>query len=341
VRSIEQASQEGKMRNQHWRAAAIVLGLAMLWTTAPLSAEIWPNRPVTLVIPLAAGSGLDVVGRLLAARLSRLLEQQVVIENVGGAGGMIGAARVARAAPDGYQILLGTVGTHAQNQTLYRHPLYNAATDFAPVLLIAEQPTVLIARKNLPAEDLDGFIAYARANRARMQYGSAGAGSAAHLACALLNWTAGIDVTHVPYRGGAAAMQDLMAGRIDYQCPAATLAIPQVEAHAVKGLALLGKDRLAKLPQLATADEQGLTGFEAGIWYAFFLPRNTPATIVNRLHDAAVAALEMPDLNERLAEIAVTVVAPERRSPDYLARFVVSETEKWAVPIKASGISAE
>jgi tripartite-type tricarboxylate transporter receptor subunit TctC len=294
-----------------------------------------------MVIPLAAGSGLDVFGRLLASRLSELLGQQIVIENVGGAGGMTGAARVAKAAPDGYQVLLGTVGTHAQNQTLYKRPLYNAAADFAPVALLAQQPTVLIARRDLPASDLDGFVAYAKANQGRMQYGSAGAGSAAHLACALLNAMTRIDVTHVPYRGGAAALQDLLAGRIDYQCPASTLAIPQIEADKVKGIAVLAKDRLPQLPQLATAHEQGLTGFEAGIWYALFLPKNAPAAIIDKLHESAVAALETPDLRDRLSEIGVEVVAPERRSPEYLARFVASEIEKWAVPIKASGISVE
>ena len=326
------------MRNRY--GPAIALALATLGV-APATGETWPSRPITMVVPLAAGSGLDVVGRLLAARLGEVLEHQIIVENVAGAGGMTGAARVAKAAPDGYQLLLGTVGTHAQNQTLYKRPLYNASTDFAPVLLVAEQPTVLIARRDLPAADLAAFIAYAKANQARMQYGSAGAGSAAHLACALLNATAGLDVTHVPYRGGAAAMQDLMAGRIDYQCPASTLAIPQIEADKVRGIAVLGKDRLPQLPQLATAHEQGLAGFAAGIWYALFLPRNTPAAIVDRLHDSAVAALETPALRQRLNAIGAEVVAPERRSRDYLARFVASEIDKWAVPIKASGISVQ
>jgi tripartite-type tricarboxylate transporter receptor subunit TctC len=330
------------MRTRFWCTAAVTLGLLFgSGETDRATGETWPSRSLTMVVPLAAGSGLDVVGRLLAARLSELLEHQVIVENIGGAGGMTGAARVAKAAPDGYQVLLGTVGTHAQNQTLYKHPLYNAATDFTPVLLIAEQPTVLIARKDLPANSLPDFIEYAKANQARMQYGSAGTGSAAHLACALLTSAAGLNVTHVPYRGGGTAVQDLIAGRIDYQCPASTIAIPQIEAKTVKAIALLTKDRLAKLPKLATAHEQGLAGFEAGIWYAFFLPKGTPASIVEKLHDATVAALETPALKERLTEIGVSVIAPERRSPDYLARFVANEIEKWAVPIKASGISVD
>ena len=173
---------------------------------------------VTLVVPFAAGGPIDTIGRILATRLAELLGQQVIVENVGGAGGMTGTARVAKAAPDGYQVVLGNVGTHAGNQTLYRHPLYNAATDFAPVILVVELPLVLVARKDLPADDLPGFIAYAKANQATMQFGSGGAGSATHLACALLNAAVGIEVTHVPYRGGAPAMQDLIAGRIDYLC---------------------------------------------------------------------------------------------------------------------------
>jgi tripartite-type tricarboxylate transporter receptor subunit TctC len=322
------------------RHAALGLALASVVVGAA-RAETWPSHPVTMVIPLAAGSGLDVLGRLLAPYLSERLEQQIIVENIVGAGGMTGAARVAKAASDGYQVLLGTVGTHAQNQTLYKRPLYNAATDFAPVLLIAEQPTVLISRKDLPANNLSEFIAYAKATQAHMQYGSAGTGSAAHLACALLNSAAGIDAIHVPYRGGAGALQDLMAGRIDYQCPASTIALPQVEAGSVKAIALLGNDRLPQLPTLATAHEQGLADFEAGIWYAFFGPRNTPAPVIQKLHDATVAALETPRLKERLSEIGVSVVAPERRSSEYLARFVASEIQKWAVPIKATGISVD
>ena len=177
---------------------AIALALVQnAFVPVPSVAQDWPTRPVTMVVPFAAGGASDVIGRILSPHLSEILRQQVIIENIGGAGGMIGAQRVAKAAPDGYQFVLGNAGTHAQNQTLYKHPLYNAATDFAPVALIAEQPIVLIARKDLPANNLQEFIAYAKANQAKMQYGSAGAGTAVHLACALLNAAIGVDVTHV------------------------------------------------------------------------------------------------------------------------------------------------
>ena len=200
------------------RYVAVAL-VASLKCIGPALSQEWPTRPVTMVVPFAAGGPADTVGRILAPGLSELLGQQVIIENVGGSGGMTGSSRVAKAAPDGYQFVLGNVGTHAANQTFYKTPLYNAATDFAPVMLIAQTPLVLLARKDLPANNLKEFIAYAKVNQASMQYGSGGAGSASHLACVLLNAAIGINVTHVPYRGAAPAMQDLIAGRIDYQCP--------------------------------------------------------------------------------------------------------------------------
>ncbi len=319
--------------------AGMLVGL--LAAIPPAAAQDWPARPVTMVVSFAAGGGADVMGRILAARLSELLGQQVIVENVAGAGGMTGTARVARAAPDGYQLALGSVGTHAYNQTLYKKPLYNAVTDFTPVALIAETPQVLVARKDLPADDLKAFIAYAKASQASMQYGSAGAGSPTHLACALLNSVIGIDVTHIPYRGAAPTMQDLIAGRIDYQCPNTTVAVPQIESRTIKALAILTRERSPILPDLASTHEQGLTDFEASIWYALFLPKGAPPGIVARLHDAAVAAVETPSVQARFNEIGATVVAPQRRSADYLQSFVASEIRKWAAPIKAANITGE
>jgi tripartite-type tricarboxylate transporter receptor subunit TctC len=292
-----------------------------------------------MVVPLAAGGAGDVLARILASRLSELLGQQVIVENVGGAGGMVGASRVAKAAPDGYQFVYGNVGTHAANQTLYEKPLYNAATDFAPVALIAEQPIVLIARRDYPANNLQDFIAYAKVNQAKMRYGSAGVGSAAHLACALLNAAIGVAITHVPYRGGNPAMQDLIAGRTDYQCALPTDAIPQIESKTVKAISILSLDRLPTLPTLASAHEQGLTNFAASTWGAFFFPKGTPAEIVRKLNEATVATLEMPGVQTKLRDMGATVVAPARRSPEYLRQFVESEIAKWAAVIKAAGIS--
>jgi tripartite-type tricarboxylate transporter receptor subunit TctC len=323
-----------------FRILAIALAAGLV-CVAPAVAQEWPSRPVTLVVPFAPGGPIDTIGRILASRLAELLGQQVIVENVGGAGGMTGTARVAKATPDGYQVVLGNVGTHAGNQTLYRHPLYNAATDFAPVILVVELPLVLVARKDLPPDDLPGFLAYAKANQVTMQFGSGGAGSATHLACALLNAAAGIGVTHVPYRGGAPAMQDLIAGRIDYLCVDTPVALPQIESKTVKPIAVLTRGRSPSLPALASAHEQGLADFAATNWAALFLPKDTPAPIIAKLHDATVAAMETPSVQAQMKKVGADLVAPDRRSPAYLQRFVETEIEKWAGPIKASGLRAD
>jgi tripartite-type tricarboxylate transporter receptor subunit TctC len=294
-----------------------------------------------MVVPFAVGSGTDVVGRVIAPHLSDLLGQHVIVENVGGAGGMTGTARVARATPDGYQFVLGTVATHAQNQSLYKHPLYNAVTDFEPVALIADVPLVLIARNDLRITNLQEFIAYAKANQDKMQYGSAGVGSASHLACVLLNSTIGVSVTHVPYRGAAAAMQDLLAGRTDYQCPLLPAAISQIQVNAVTPIAILANTRSLNLPSLATAHEQGLADFETSAWHAIFLPKGTPEAIVQRFHAAIIATLDTRSVQDELQQIGAIPIAPERRGSNYLAKFLRSEIDKWSTTIKAANIEVE
>src|SRR5262249_44837803 len=260
-----------------------------------------------------------------AARLSEILGQQVIVENVAGAGGMTGSARVAKAPPDGYQLVFGGVSTHAQAQLLYKKPLYDGASDFTPVALVAEQPLLMISRKELPAVNLAEFIAYARSNQTKMQYGSPGPGTGSHLACALLNAAVGITITHVPYRGMGPAMNDLLGGRIDYMCPTASTALAQIEGGLVQATAMLTKGRSAILPNVASAHEQGVTDFDAYSWNAIFLPRGVPEPIVRKLHDATVAAMNTPALQGRLKDLGATVVPPERRSPEYLQKFVVTE----------------
>ena len=323
------------------RTLVAMLVAACFGTSPARAQDSWPSRPITLVVPFAAGGPADAIARILASRLSERLGQQMVVENVGGAGGMIGTARVAKATPDGYQVGLGNVGTHAGNQTLYRRPLYNAATDFAPVILVVELPLVLVARKDFPAADMAGFIAYAKTNQATMQFGSGGVGSTTHLTCALFNAAAGIDVTHVPYRGGALAMQDLIAGRIDYLCIEPPVALPQIEGKTVKPIAMLSRTRSPSLPTLPSAHEQGLEGFNATSWFALFLPKGTPPAIVDKLRDATAAAMETEALQAQMKKVGADLVAPERRSSTYLQTFVESEIEKWAGPIKASGLSAD
>lgn len=313
----------------------------VLAASTPGWAQNWPIKPMTMVVPFAAGSSSDIVGRIIAPRLSELLGQQVVVENVGGAGGMTGANRVAKAAPDGYQFVLGTGGTHGTNQTLYRNPLYNAGDDFAPVALIVEQTIIMVARKSLPANNLQEFGAHAKANQGKMQYGSPGVGSAPHLSCALVNTVLGINVTHVPYRGAQPAIQDLIADRIDYACFTGTVAIPHIESQSLKGLAILTKERSSSLPALASAHEQGLANFHASTWYGIFLPKRTPEPIVQKLHGAVIATMNTPAVQARLKETGTELVGPERRSPDYLAKFVVSEIERWATVIKSVGLSVD
>lgn len=301
-------------------------------------AQDWPTRPITMVVAFPAGGSDDLLGRMVAARLFELLGQPVNVENVGGAGGMTGTARVAKAAPDGYQIALGTSATHAISQVARKHPLYDSMADFAPVALIAEQPFVLIARKDFPANGLQKFIAYSRADAMKMRFGSAGRGSGTHLVCALLNATVGIKTMHVPYNGGAPALRDLIDGKIDYFCPVVTIAIPQIEKNAVKAIAILSKDRAPILPNLASAAEQGLANFAASTWFAIFLPKGTPGPIVQRLHAAIAATMETPAVQAQFKQIGADMVAPERRSPEYLQSFLKIEIDKWAAAIKAADL---
>jgi tripartite-type tricarboxylate transporter receptor subunit TctC len=317
---------------------ATIVAASLAWL-GPSAAQDFPNRPVTMVVPYGPGSPADIIGRLLAQGMTESLGQPVVVENVAGAGGTTGVNRVAKSPPDGYAFVQGGTGTHAISQTLYKKPLYDAATDFAPMGLVGETPLILVTRKDLPADDLKGFIAYAKSHP--MSYGSAGVGSATHLGCALLAQAAGFDATHVPYRGMGAVLQDLTAGRIDFGCDFVLGAIPQIEGKSVKGLAVLTQQRSPALPNTPTADEQGMKGFEAYNWNAMFLPKGTPAPVVRKLNAALGHALDSPVVKERFSKLGATIPPVERRSPEYLGAFVQSEIAKWAAPIKASGATAD
>ncbi len=322
---------------------ALLAALAMCALTSPgaVLAQDWPTRPITLVVPFAAGGPVDVAARLIAPRIGERLGQQIVIENMGGAGGMTGSNRVAKAAPDGYLLVLGNSGTHAYNQSLYKKPLYNSETEFAPVGVVLENTKVLIARRDFPANGISEFVAYVKANGARLQYGSAGTGSATHVACLLLNYRIGTNVTHVPYRGAGPALQDLIAGRIDFMCEVISTALPPIQSNLVKPIALLSTARAPVLPHLPTALEQGLADVDADGWNALFFPRATPEPIIRRLNAAVGDALNDPALTRRMGELGLTVPSPERRTPEHLAKLIRMEIEKWTPPIKASGISAD
>ena len=322
------------------KVISALVAIAALASTGAAKAEDWPTRTITMVNPFAAGGPNDVLARLFAQRMGEILGQQIIVENVGGAGGMNGADRVAKAAPDGYTFLLGTVGTQAQNQSLYKKPAYNSVTDFAPVALMVEAPLVLVARKDLPVRDMKEFVAYGKANKDKMQYASAGTGSAIHLGCALMNMVTGLDIVHVPYRGANPAMQDLMGGRVDYLCDIITTAKPQVDAGTVKPIAILTKERSKVLPNVPTAIEQGFE-VEAYTWNAFFLPKGTPEAIVQKLNHATVEAMKTPAVRDKLESAGLVFVSDDRTTPEYLAKFVQSEIAKWAAPIKAGHISVD
>jgi tripartite-type tricarboxylate transporter receptor subunit TctC len=321
------------------RVAVVFVSLALLSGAA--MAQGFPNRPITLVIPFAAGGPQDTIGRVFAQRMGELLGQPVVIENVGGAGGMTGSKRVADATPDGYTMILASVGTHAQSQTLYKKPLYNSATDFTPVAYLALTPIAIISKPDMAVKDFKEFVAYAKAHEKEMQFGSAGAGSATHLACVVLNSAMATPaVTHIPYKGSAPAMQDLIAGRIDYFCDLIATAKSLIDGGKVKAIAIMTKDRSPVLPDLPTTGEQGLS-VEAYSWSALLLPKGAPEAIVKKLNEAAVSAINTPSVQERLGQLGTTVAKKDEQSPEWLGKFIVSEIKKWETPIKASGASAD
>ncbi len=322
------------------RLAAAIAAVALAFT-ATAKADSFPSHSLTMVIPFAAGGPTDVLGRLVGGRMSEILGQTVIVENINGAGGQTGSLRVANATPDGYEFVLATVGTHAQGQTLYQHPLYNAVTDFTPVILIANIPLALVARKDLPVNTFKEFVAYVKENQAKMQFGSAGTGSATHLGCLLMNYLLKVNVTHVPYRGSGPAMQDLQGGRIDYLCDVMTTAKPPIDSGAVKGLAVLDAHRSPALPNVPTAVEQGTPDLVAYTWNAIFLPKNTSPDTVKKLHDATLEAMHTPAVRDRLSGLGAEIATDEQATPKYLGDLVKSEIAKWAVPIKASGITVE
>jgi tripartite-type tricarboxylate transporter receptor subunit TctC len=292
-------------------------------------------------VPFAAGGGVDVSARIQAQRMSELLGQAIVVENMGGAGGMSGAQRVARADPDGYMMLIGNSGTQAYSQSLYKKPLYNAVTDFTPVGLVSESPRILIARKDLPAANLQEFITYVKANQSKMQFGSAGVGSGTHLPCVLLNTAMGVNVTHVPYRGEGPVQQDLIAGRIDYMCSTIQTGAAMAKQGTVKGLAVMAPKRAAVIPDLPTTGEQGLPGVEASVWNAFFLPPGTPEPIVRKLNKAMSDMLDDAKVRERLEDLGLEIATPDRRSPEYLAKLLPEEVARWAKVVQDAGITPD
>jgi tripartite-type tricarboxylate transporter receptor subunit TctC len=318
-------------------SAAIVLAIT---STVAVSQE-WPTRPVTMVVPFVPGGPIDTLARVLQPYLSETLGQQIVVENVSGGGGTTGSLRVSNASAESHMFLMGSIGTHSINYWMSKKRLYDPIADFSPVMLVIDAPQVLVTRKDLPANNLREFAAYVKANQEKMQHGSGGTGTSSHIGCVLLNQALGVNVTHVPYRGGGAAMQDLFAGRIDYICNYISTAIAPHQAKTAKVVATLTTKRAPSLPDVTTANEEGLKDFDISAWNAAFMPKNTPAPIVAKLNGAISKALDNPALRKRLDDIGLEVPTPERRTPAYLTQFIREEIKKWEGPVKASGASVD
>lgn len=323
----------------------IFLGLSLIMTMAlnagAVCAQTWPARHVTMIVPFGPGSGADVVGRIMAAEMSVHLGQQVIVENFGGAGGTIGVDRVAKATPDGYQIVLSAVDTSAQARFLYKQIKYDSVKDFAPIALIADQPLLLTVRPSMPVSNIKEFVEYARNNQEKMQFGSGGIGAGPYLACALVNKAIGINVTHVPYRGSAPALQDLAAGTLDFYCPLMPAALGLVSNNAIKALAVLTEDRSELMPELPTAKEQGLPVTGGYSWFGLYAPKGTPDAIVQKLNAVVRASLSNPATRERLKGAGSIAVSADRQSSEYLVSYLDKEIEKWGAIMKAAGIEPQ
>src|ERR1700720_1087307 len=329
-------------RNPMSRAfLALIIAFLPVAAASSGAAQDWPTRNMTLVVPFAAGGGVDISARLQAQAIGDILGVNVIVENIGGGAGMTAGVRVAHAAPDGYTFMIGNSGTHAYNQSLYKKPLYNSVTDFTPVGLVSESPRILNARKDLPVNGLKEFVAWLKANESKAQFGSAGVGTGTHLPGVLFNLAVGVDVTHVPYRGAGPVIQDLIGGRIDYMCDTIQTGAPLAKQGLAKPIAVLSAKRVAIIPEVPTSGEQGLPGVEASVWNAFFLPKGTPDAIVRKLNAAVNQSLESPTLRKRLEELGLEIMPAEQRTPEYLAKFLPEDIERWAKPIRAAGISAD
>jgi tripartite-type tricarboxylate transporter receptor subunit TctC len=319
--------------------SAIATGLAMIASPIPAAAQDWPVRVVTLVVPFATGGGTDVMARILAGPMAEILGQDVIVENVTGAGGMVGSAHVARAQPDGYTILFGSRST-AIDMTLYKHPSYSLQNDLSPIVLVAEQPTILVARKDLSVDGLREFMIHLKHNASAMRMGSAGIGSTGFVDCALFNGMVGVTVQAIPYRGSGPAMQDLIGGHFDYMCTISGSAAGSIQNDMIKAIAVFTKERVPALPNVPTAIEQGLE-FEASTWSGLFTPMGTPDPVLKKIHDGAVWAMQAPGVQEKLARNATYIVPPEHRSTAYFHSIIGREIEKNAAPLKAAGMSIE
>jgi tripartite-type tricarboxylate transporter receptor subunit TctC len=303
-------------------------------------AEVYPSRPITIVVPLPAGFTFDVTARLLAEHMRASLGQAVIVENFTGASGSIGVGRVARAAPDGYTLIFGGLNTHVLNGAVLTLP-YDVMTDFAPVALVATTPLLVVTKKTVPANDLQQLIAWLKANPGKASQGTGGPGSLTHFAGIYFQQKTGTRFASIPYRGGGAAMNDLMAGNLDLLIDLAPNSVPQLRAGTIKAYAVLAKTRLAAAPDVPTVEEAGLPGLYMSAWQAIWAPKGTPSAIINKLNKAIVDALADPALQARLADLGEDIFPPEQQTPAALAAWQKAEIEKWWPIVKAANVAAQ
>jgi tripartite-type tricarboxylate transporter receptor subunit TctC len=319
------------------RTAALFALLGSLFAPASVSAEDWPTKPITIVVPFVAGGTTDIVARIIAQPLSERLHQSIVIENGGGGGGTIGAGNAARAQPDGYTIFMATVA-HTMAPGIYKKLSYDFEKDFDPITIAASVPNILIVNPSLPVKTVAELIAYIKANPGKVNYGSAGIGSTEHMSGALFRSLAGLDIVHVPYRGGAPMLGDLVAGHIQMSIETSGAATPFIKADQVRALAVSPAKRSALFPELPTLAESGLAGYDVTTWYGVLVPKGTPQPIRDKLYAELVQVLKSPDVVARLRDIGAE---PGGAPPAQFAAFIHAETEKWIKLAKDAGIQAD
>jgi tripartite-type tricarboxylate transporter receptor subunit TctC len=307
---------------------------------APAAQAAYPDRPITMIVPFAAGGPTDVVARIVSENMSRTLGQQIVVENVAGAGGTTGATRLAQSAPDGYTIMMGHMGTHGAAPAVYPDLRYDPRKDFAPVGLASGTPIVIVARKDFPAKDLKEFVAYLKANATKLNEAHAGSGSVSFTTCSLLNSLIGAKPARIAYRGTGPALNDLVAGQVDYMCDQIVNLVPQIQAKTIKAYAVALPERSPALPDVPTTKEAGLPDFQVSAWNAIFAPKKTPPELVKTLNGALVKALADPTTRKRLLDLGGDLSNTEAQTPEGLQKLVVSEVARWNDVLKGVAPSA-